>query len=157
MGGQERARRRGGLQLEPRLQGTFTLMEYPENSGCFCASGLSTRPHKESTRHIYLLSERGPCYLDRRSKLVLHNESKFGIFGVWVGFFFLFSCGARDETWGLCMLHKHSTTDLRFQPDLKYLKSQEHFPLGSKKVKVFAAEPDYVSLSPMIHMVEGEN
>lgn len=101
MGGQERARRREGLQLEPRLQGTFTLMEYPENSACICASGLSTHPHKESTRHIYLLSERGPCYLDPRSKLVLHNENKFG---VWVGFFSVFVVlGMKPGVYACCI------------------------------------------------------
>lgn len=84
-----------GLRLEPCLQGTVTLMAYPESNGCFWTSGLSTHPGNDNTVHIHLLSQSGPCYLDPHSKLVRLNEKKFGLFGVWVGRFCF--CGARGK------------------------------------------------------------
>lgn len=61
------------------------------------------------------------------SKLALQNENKFGTFGVWVGCFCICD-GSGVKPGVLCGLHVHSTTDLHFQPYLKYLKRQEHFP-----------------------------
>lgn len=37
------------------------------------------------------------------------------------------------------MLCKHATTELHSPTDLKYLKSQEHFPWASMRVKVVVA------------------
>lgn len=70
-----------GLQLEPCLQGTVTLMEYPQNDGCFGPVGSQVTQAMTYYTYPFLIPE-GACYPDPHSKLVFLNENKFGIFGI---------------------------------------------------------------------------
>lgn len=83
----------------------------------------------EAVTVLYLfLTQKGSCYLDSQSKLVLHNENKFGLFRAWVGRFCF--CGAGDKPGSRVHAGQGFYYRATFPARLKIFEKSRTFPMG---------------------------